>query len=164
MGSFLEEIKKIVETHPSYTKGDFEIKHHKGFETVSFCDIAVIRVMHMKNEDRLEVAEKYFRLFGLGEFDSKASWIRITYDDQVANTIKKNSKEVFIKCYKDSAEYTFGCCSRFIECSDSRKCVCEKEYGFNNAKRFQSGCMYKDNLDQGLIYYGINKNYPPNKD
>lgn len=107
MKSFLAKIKKIVEILPDYTEGDFEVRNNKGFETLYFCDIAVIRVLHLKNENRLEFAEKYFRLFGLSKTDQSVSWIRVTYDDQIADKVYNGTKEVFKKCYKDSAEYTF---------------------------------------------------------
>ena len=45
----------------------------------------------------------------------------------------------------------FGCCSRFVECSDARKCVHEN-------KLFSMACHYRHNLDNGRIFYGKNKN------
>lgn len=46
---------------------------------------------------------------------------------------------------------TFGCCSRFVECSDAKECVHEN-------KIYSMGCMYRKNLDAGRIFYGKNKN------
>lgn len=46
---------------------------------------------------------------------------------------------------------SFGCCSRYVECSDAGHCV------HPNAFRAQ-GCMYKKNLDAGRIFYGVNAN------
>lgn len=46
---------------------------------------------------------------------------------------------------------SFGCCSKFIECSDARKCVHEN-------KIYSMGCKYRMNLDAGRIFYGKNKN------
>lgn len=46
---------------------------------------------------------------------------------------------------------SFGCCSRFIECSDAKKCVHEN-------KVYSMGCKYRANLDMGKIFYGKNKN------
>lgn len=164
MELFLNQIKNVVETHPDFIEGDFEVKDNKGFRTLYFCDIAVIKVVPLKNENRIEVAKKYYSVFGLDqnayESDTKVGWIKVALDDQIVDIIHIHANDVFKKCYKDSAEFTFGCCSRFIECSDAKKCTCKKEYYFNNIKRFPSGCMYKDNLDQGLIFYGKNKNYP----
>lgn len=49
------------------------------------------------------------------------------------------------------ASSSFGCCSRFVECSDAKKCVHEN-------KIYSMGCMYRKNLDAGKIFYGKNKN------
>ncbi len=45
----------------------------------------------------------------------------------------------------------FGCCSKFVQCSDARKCLHEN-------KLYSKACMYRDNLDQGRIFYGKNRN------
>ena len=45
----------------------------------------------------------------------------------------------------------FGCCSKFEQCSDVRKCLHEN-------KLYSKACMYRDNLDQGRIFYGKNRN------
>lgn len=50
-----------------------------------------------------------------------------------------------------SNEESFGCCSKYIECSDNLKCV-------HDNIRFRVACMYKKNLDNGKIFYGKNKN------
>lgn len=49
------------------------------------------------------------------------------------------------------ATSSFGCCSRFIECSNAKKCVHEN-------KIYSMGCKYRMNLDSGKIFYGKNKN------
>ncbi len=45
----------------------------------------------------------------------------------------------------------FGCCHRYVECSDAGKCTAPDLF---HAK----GCYYKDNLDKGKIFYGKNAN------
>lgn len=51
--------------------------------------------------------------------------------------------------YKSSS--SFGCCSKFIECSDLKKCVHEN-------KIYSMGCKYRMNLEFGKIFYGKNRN------
>lgn len=46
---------------------------------------------------------------------------------------------------------TFGCCSRFTECSDAKKCV-------HVNKLYSTACSYRKNLESGRIFYGKNKN------
>lgn len=45
----------------------------------------------------------------------------------------------------------FGCCHRYVECSDAKKCIAPD-------KIHAKGCIYKDNLEKGKIFYGKNKN------
>lgn len=54
-----------------------------------------------------------------------------------------------IKNYFSSS--SFSCCSKFIVCSDAKKCVHEN-------KLYATGCFYRMNLENGKIFYGINKN------
>ncbi len=45
----------------------------------------------------------------------------------------------------------FGCCSRYMQCSDAKKCV--------HPDLFTSlACGYRRNLEDGRIFYGKNKN------
>lgn len=55
-----------------------------------------------------------------------------------------------IKRYVSSAAL-FGCCSKFNECSDAKKCVHEN-------KLYSTACMYRLNLESGKIFYGKNRN------
>ena len=45
----------------------------------------------------------------------------------------------------------FGCCSSFIECSDSLKCIREGNLEY-------MGCYYRKNLRAGKVFYGKNIN------
>lgn len=46
---------------------------------------------------------------------------------------------------------TFGCCNKFIECSDAKRCVHEN-------KLYSKACSYRANLESGRIFYGKNRN------
>lgn len=50
-----------------------------------------------------------------------------------------------------SAAKTFGCCSRFEQCSDAKKCV-------HDNVLYGTACMYYWHLKRGEIFYGKNKN------
>ena len=45
----------------------------------------------------------------------------------------------------------FGCCGRYIDCSDNNKCT-------HPNKLYARACQYRENLENGLIFYGVNKN------
>ncbi len=63
--------------------------------------------------------------------------------------IKKNI--LYCLEHYNSKAKTFGCCSKFTECSDAGRCVHEN-------KLYATACSYKRNLDSGKIFYGKNKN------
>lgn len=45
----------------------------------------------------------------------------------------------------------FGCCSHYRECSDAKKClIADRDYS--------KSCIYRDNLENGKIFYGKNAN------
>jgi len=45
----------------------------------------------------------------------------------------------------------FGCCSRFLECSDAKRCIVTDE-------SFSVLCTYRENLENNRIFYGKNAN------
>lgn len=47
--------------------------------------------------------------------------------------------------------HTFGCCSRYEKCSDVGKCI-------HPDPVFALGCAYRNNLDDGKVFYGKNRN------
>lgn len=47
--------------------------------------------------------------------------------------------------------HTFDCCSRYMQCSDAKRCIHPNPID-------ALGCTYKKRLQQGLIFYGINRN------
>ncbi len=65
-------------------------------------------------------------------------------------TYVKNIIHYRIKLYVSSSA-PFGCCSKFVECSDAKKCVHEN-------KLYATACMYRMNLESGRIFYGKNRN------
>lgn len=72
-----------------------------------------------------------------------------TDDDSVVPYIKEN----ILYCLRNyhSKAKSFGCCSRFIECSDAKRCV-------HVNKLYSTSCAYRRNLEAGNIFYGKNKN------
>ena len=46
---------------------------------------------------------------------------------------------------------TFACCSRYIQCSDAKKCLHPQQI-------YAKQCWYRDNLENDKIFYGKNKN------
>ena len=74
---------------------------------------------------------------------------KIDQIDLIENEIKEIFSEMFLQ-YMNTEE-SFGCCSKYIECSDAKHCV-------HSDVRLRFSCMYKKNLDAGKIFYGKNRN------
>ncbi len=53
-----------------------------------------------------------------------------------------------------SFEAIFGCCFRYVECSDAMKCL-------HPNKLYSKACAYRRNLESGRVFYGKNKNSSP---
>lgn len=49
----------------------------------------------------------------------------------------------------DTAPTSFDCCSRYLECSNAKRCV-------NPNQDLAMDCSYRSKLKQGLIFYGEN--------
>ena len=67
------------------------------------------------------------------------------------NKIKDELIEIYTYLHFNETVDTFGCCSRYEECSNKKECI-------NPDKKLARGCQYKVNLENGRIFYGINKN------
>lgn len=64
---------------------------------------------------------------------------------------KDEIKDIYYYLFLLAPVDSFGCCSRYIECSNARKCI-------NPDKKMAQGCQYKENLKNGRIFYGKNRN------
>lgn len=62
--------------------------------------------------------------------------------------------EVFNRCRLEAPVDSFGCCSSFTACSDAKQCL-------HLGDPTYWGCLYRRNLERNRIFYGKNKNYPP---
>jgi len=134
----------------------YELRLNKSYETILLCNSAVIRVKQLKNkETRLELSKKHMDLFGLQNevkyTNSEVHWGKLSFDESVAIQIINNIKAVFERCYTDESVESFGCCSRYNECSDEMKCI-------HPDIKFAKGCYYKIHLENERIFYGKNRN------
>lgn len=89
------------------------------------------------------------------EIKSKTQRIRFNkYSPNIVDYLMHNT-EYCVDGYVSKAD-RFGCCSRFVACSDALKCV-------HPNKLYSKACMYRSNLEQGRVFYGKNKNYSDGK-
>jgi len=79
-------------------------------------------------------------------------WSRVsvkTLDDVLSLT--KQLSIVFMLVLSGLGGENFGCCARYVQCSDEKKCV-------NPNFMMSLACAYKRNLEAGRVFYGKNKN------
>ena len=83
-------------------------------------------------------------------------------DSDIANVIVNfpTGENNYITFVHDILDYSvntfepsdkFGCCSKYIECSNAKKCLHENLF-------YAKACFYRKNLESGKIFYGENKN------
>ena len=147
---------KVMECK-DYSEGSFEHKINEKYSTIWLFQNAVIRIFEVRNELRVEIKKDYLELLGLAKEatfrKSDASWGRLPSGNNIITRVLDNIEVVFEQCYLDGTVELFGCCSRYVECSDNKGCV-------HPDGRFAQGCMYKSNLEKGQIFYGVNRNMP----
>ncbi len=96
--------------------------------------------------------EKILKQFEEVKYKENDIYIKIYIND--IEDIKKldyELKEIYKYLYLNEPADSFGCCSRYIECSNALKCI-------NPDKKLAKGCQYKQNIESGKIFYGKNKN------
>lgn len=83
--------------------------------------------------------------FNVSRIASDSDFLRIDLDEFINNVEK--GKMVFNKLFRDAFSFeTFGCCSRYKECSAAEKCLHEDQM-------YATACMYRKNLENGKNYY-----------
>lgn len=85
------------------------------------------------------------------KLESEIDFIHVIFNSN-DSSVYEYIKEIIlynIKIYSPST--SFGCCSKYIQCSDLLKCVHEN-------KLYSKGCGYRINLENGKIFYGKNIN------
>ena len=111
-----------------------------------------VRVRVIQEADLHEYLPEDAEMIPQTASEEETGAIRIRFSNSSPNLvdyIRKNT-EYCIDGYESKAT-RFGCCSRFIECSDAKKCV-------HTNKLYSKACIYRDSLDEGRIFYGKNKN------
>jgi hypothetical protein len=151
----IETLKSLMQADKEYIEGDLIVNNNKTYKTILICHIAIFRIKELKKKTTVEISTRYAHLLKITSaiINHKNTWIQLE-PEYLLERIKDCFTELYQRCIKDSIKDPFGCCHRFIECSDKRRCI-------HNDKLFARGCMYRENLNKGLIFYGKNKNFPP---
>lgn len=82
------------------------------------------------------IKSQEFTRIEIGDFESKFDEFLPTFQGIIWNLLGSRD---------------FGCCSRYIACSDAKKCI-------HPDPIYAASCQYRKNLEKGCIFYGKNKN------
>ena len=118
------------------------------------CSIVAKMIFRKKISSYIIVRVDEIRIFDNCGFDVEngEEWIRIyvkSIDDVIS--LSPQLSQVYMNIIKRFEHESFGCCSRYMACSDAKKCV-------HPNKILAEACQYKTNLDAGRIFYGENRN------
>ncbi len=153
-----DAIFKIISTNKE-SPIEIKLADLTSYSLISFFDFGALRIKCGKKISFIMLSDQ-FKSFFLDEYPSltvtqlksEAPWIRILIKsiDDILNLqplILNIYDEAF---FRETSEF-FGCCSRYVECSNNLKCV-------QPNKKLARGCMYQRNLKNGKVFYGVNKN------
>jgi hypothetical protein len=128
-----------------------KLNEQKTHYSLVFADKLLFRIIKRKAEYILEFQREYEKYLPNPEvLPSKWVQIRLKEFDEI-NTLKDSIGNILRYEIKRTHGDPFGCCSKYLECSDSRKCVHEDFL-------LSLGCQYRTNLLEDRIFYGKNKN------
>jgi hypothetical protein len=154
----IKSSRKDAETEKEFIANIIFNKNAGTYDSINFFKVFILRV-------KLNGKKQYISLNGkakdiLNEYTdfkiesttSDAEWDRIIFTE---GDIIEKYDELFLNIYAKALELAkeeaFGCCHRYVECSDLKKCI-------HPDQQHARGCMYKKNLDEGHIFYGVNRN------
>ena len=108
----------------------------------------LIEFRKLESINLAELSKKFEEL----KYKENELYVKIYIKDvNEINKISNELKEIYRYLYLNEPVDNYGCCSRFIECSDELKCI-------NPNKKLAKGCQYRKNLESSRIFYGKNKN------
>ena len=92
---------------------------------------------------------------GLQPYQTKsdADFCRVALASFFESGVLHNSAlaDLLNRIFADTMNFpAFGCCSRYNECSDAKKCL-------HPDQMYATACAYRKNLENGNIFYGVNK-------
>lgn len=136
--------------------GDGKQENHNHAVSVYIANTFVLRVHLKPNALRVEYRKKLSNYICLHE-SIQAKEMK-SYPDSVIVDLNEKNSVFFDLCsnimtqalyHYEPSEY-FGCCGKYNECSDAKKCL-------HDDQLYSKACYYRKNLEAGNIFYGKNE-------
>lgn len=149
-----EKIKKLIlQADEGYDVSKICVKGYKNRDTDAAITMFDKPCFSVKGKQTvyLYIASAIQRRFSSLDLQKMATtpWKRIELSKVDIAQFQDALVDVYEKCWLDSSEQ-FGCCSRYLQCSDNLKCI-------QPDPELKGGCQYRQNLRKSRIFYGKNK-------
>lgn len=150
-----EQIKNLLQqADEDYNMSEIDVRYFSNSSTeatITMFDKSCFSVKGKKTV-YLYIAPAFQKDFDSLDLQRMATtpWKRIELNKVDMSQFQEALVEVYKKCWLASSEQ-FGCCSRYLQCSDNLKCV-------QPDLELKGGCQYRQNLRHDRIFYGKNKN------
>lgn len=150
------EIFNITKTILSNTNIDvelLELRENKTNVSLYYLSTMVFTIKISKKLKYLSFHIRHRNLFNetfnISQIESDLLHFRVNIDKP--SDIFKMSEQLIEIFYLISIPITFDICSRYMQCSDEKKCV-------HPDKLHAKECSYRRKLQDGIVFYGKNRN------
>lgn len=120
-------------------------------------DVLLLRVKSKGSKPYISFRAKYSKQlneFGFDTYKTAAEndFVRVSVSDFMSldfadSNISVQLTALFNKIFAEAMSFdSFGCCSKYIECSNADKCLHEDQL-------YSTACMYRKNLEAGKNFY-----------
>ncbi len=160
----VDEIKDIVDYAVSFNpnlQSSFGVVNAQtnvdGSISVTVNNTLVLRAKSKKSNQLFYLkpqAKNSFEALGITLLPNKNSnWICFSSSvfDPLNGMKEQLRASLFSYIYNMLKSNKFGCCSKYLECSNEKMCL-------HADLAYSMGCTYRHNLEAGRIFYGVNKN------
>ena len=148
-----ETIEDILKDEPAFAKQIAVSANKDKSISIKAKNNLVIRIIQKADLFFIQFKAKYDPAFHSQTIESlkdETSQIIAESKKQLSHILSL-ACEVAIEIISEYGGESFGCCSRYLVCSDERKCV-------HPDRLFSRACSYRKNLEKGRRFYGKNRN------
>ena len=146
-------LEKELESQPSFLKFINISENQDNSISIKAKSYLVAKIIPKANKLNLEFRTKYLPLFPNSDaklLNNEFSRLVFTSIEEIT-ALSYTLSEISIDILSEFGGENFGCCSRYEACSNAKHCV-------HPDRLFARACGYRKNLENGKIFYGLNKN------
>lgn len=150
--SIYDQVIRILEGYGQDTS-TITIRQNKNDQSIVFGKSPVLKItdgkrrfLYLRTESVEDIPADYFP----DTLKSLPDFVRFEFTERTGDM--GIFSYLLLELYREfvGTDLAFGCCHRYVECSDSLKCI--------HPDRIRAmSCLYRKNLEAGRIFYGKNK-------